>query len=101
MKVDDRIFIPPFPYDHEDQRCCGDDRQRNNQVRLEPVFALTFVEDDLQCTESKRDKSESDIVDVGFTELAPPEIWRILDQPRSQQDRQDANRNVDEEDPAP
>ena len=36
-----------------------------------------------------------------LADFPPAEVWWVLNQPRGEQDRQDANRNVDEENPAP
>ncbi len=79
----------------------ADHGKNHDEVRFEPVVALAFVEDDLQRSQAERDKAEADVVDLGFAQLAAVEIWRILNQPRGEQDRKNADRNVDEENPAP
>src|SRR5271157_2467386 len=101
MEVDDGVFLVPLPEDDKDQRHGGDDGQPYDEVRLEPVFALSFVEDHLQGSEAECDQAESDVVDFGFTELATLEIRRILDEPLRQQQRKNTYRDIDEENPAP
>src|SRR5262249_37759045 len=63
--------------------------------------ALPFVENHLQCAQAESNETEADVIDVGLGDLAAPEVRRILNQPRSQQERNDPYRNVDEEDPSP
>src|SRR5512141_518077 len=101
MEFDDGIFVVPLPEDDKDQGHGGDDGQSQDKVRLEPVFALSFVEDHLQGSEAERDQAESDVVDFGFTQLAALEIGRILNKSLRQQEGKNANRDIDEENPAP
>src|SRR6266567_7813804 len=101
MQINDRVFISPFPIDHEDQRRQGDDRHPDDKMRFEPIFTLPFVEDNLQRPQSQGHESKSDVVDMSFGESAPPEVWRILDQSRGEQDRQNSDWDVDKKDPAP
>ncbi len=46
-------------------------------------------------------EAETDVVDFGFAEFAAMEIWRVLNQARGEQQRDDSDRDVDEENPAP
>ena len=101
MQIDDGIFVSPLPDDHEDQGGCANDRKRDDEVRFEPVFALTFVENNLQSAQAQSHKSQAHIVDVSFAQLAALEVGRILNEPRGEQDRQNADGDIDEEDPAP
>src|SRR5262249_13956339 len=101
MQVDDRIFMSPFPDDHKDQRSCGDQLEGDDEIRFESIVALNFIENDLQRTQTERYESQADVVDFCFTELAAAEVWRILNQPRSKQDGNNPDRNIDEENPAP
>ena len=70
-------------------------------MRFEPVIALALVEDDLQSPQAQRHKAQADVVDFGFAQLAALEIRRVLNEPRGEQERKDADRNIDEENPAP
>src|SRR5579871_1435456 len=101
MQIDDRIFVPPLPDNDEDQGGRADQRQRNDEVGFEPVIALSFVEDDLQGSKSKRDKSQADVVDASLFEFAALEVRRILNEARGQKDGKNSDRDIDKENPAP
>src|SRR5258708_33011750 len=70
-------------------------------MRFEPVIALSFVEDHLQRSEAERDQTEPDVVDLRFAQLTALEVWRILNEPRCQQERKNADGDINEENPAP
>src|ERR1700682_2068548 len=93
--------MSPLPDDDEDQGRGGDQREDHDEVRFEPILALSLVEDNLQGSQAKSNETESDIVDGGFAELAASEKGWILNEPRSEQKRDDADRDVDEKNPAP
>src|ERR1017187_3169335 len=101
MQIDDGILVPPLPEDYEDQGGCGYGGKYDDEVGFKPVVALALVEDDLQSSEAERYKAEADVIDFGFAELATLEIGRVLNEPRGQQQGNDADRNVDEKNPAP
>ena len=81
MQVDDRVLLPQLPDDHKQDSRGGNDRKGKDEVGFKPVVTLPLVENDLQATEAQRHHAESDVVDFGLAQLAPPEIGRILDQP--------------------
>src|ERR1019366_7394364 len=101
MQIDDGVLVPPLPEDDEDQRHGRNHAQNDDKVRFEPVFALPFVEDNLQGSEAKRDETEPRVVDSRLFQLAALEVRRILDEPRRQQQRNNADGDIDEENPAP
>src|SRR5258705_5862759 len=101
MQIDNRVLVLPLPEDDEDQRQGGDRREDHDEVRLKPVFALAFIEHYLKRAKPKSHQSQPDVVDVSFSELAPLEVRRILNQPRGQQDGQNPDRDINEENPAP
>src|SRR6516165_5103469 len=101
MQVDDGIFVAPLPPNEEDERGGSNDREYENKLRLKPVVALTFVQNDLQRTEAERDEAEANVVDFRFAQFTALEIGRVLDEARSEQERENPNWNVDEENPAP
>ena len=70
-------------------------------MRFEPIIALALIEDNLQSSQAEGNEAEADVIDFGFAELAALEIGRVLNEPRGQQQRKDADRNIDEENPAP
>src|SRR5712691_7473065 len=101
MEIDDGVFVSPLPNNHEDQGRRANQRQRDNKVRFKPVVALTLVENDLQSAQAQSYKSEPNIVDASFAQLAAPKVGWVLNQSRGEQDRQNPDGNVDKENPAP
>src|SRR5208282_1412127 len=79
MQIDDGIFVGPLPEDHEDQGDGSDGGKDHDKVRLEPIVALTLVEDNLQGSQAEGHEAQPDVVNFGFAELAAPEIGRVLD----------------------
>jgi len=82
---------------HQGQRCNG--HKPPHPHRAEPVRLLALVEDHLEGREPDGQKAKPDIVDSRIA-LAP-DIGRILDKVVNHQQRQNADRQVDIEDPAP
>src|SRR6266700_5358121 len=88
------------------QRRYSEAEEENDEGALQPILALAFVEHDLQRPESNRDKSDADVIDG---EPAIPvrglylfhKLWRIGNQLTRQKQAEQADRHVDEEDPAP
>ena len=70
-------------------------------MRGEPVFIFAAIEKDLQAAQPQRNQPDADIVDLQppFRPLALP--GRIFQQLVDRQHRQDADRDIDKEDPAP
>ena len=66
MQVDHRVFVLPFPIDEKQQRGSRDDREGQNEVRLEPVVALSFIQDNLQRAQTQSHQAEADVVDSRF-----------------------------------
>ena len=42
------------------------DRENHDEVRLEPVFALSFVEHDLQRAQPQRNETQPDVINLEF-----------------------------------
>src|ERR1700678_103691 len=101
MQVDDGIFLVPLPENDKDQRGGGNYRQPNDEMRIKPVVTLAFIEDHLQSSEAERNKAKPGVVDMGFFQLSPLKVGRILNKPRRKQERNNSDRNVDGENPAP
>src|SRR5579862_8331012 len=101
MQIDDRVLVTPLPNKYKDQGRRSSQCQSDDEIRLEPIVTLTFIEDNLQSSESQGDETEAYVVDAGFAEFAAFEIRRVLNQPRAEQNRDNPNRNVDEENPTP
>src|ERR1700688_1898669 len=93
--------MTPFPKYDKDERGGCDHRQYHNEIGFEPVVALTFIQYHLQRAEPESNETQTDVINVSLTQLAALEVRRILNKPLRQQKRNDADRNVDEENPAP
>src|SRR5258708_29415418 len=68
MQFDDRIFVPPFPENREQQSAGRDHSQHHDELRFEPVFALSLIEDDLQRAQAHRDEAKAQVIDKGQRE---------------------------------
>src|SRR5271154_3645286 len=101
MQIDDGILMVPFPENDEQERDCGDHGKYDDEMRFEPIVALSLIKNDLQSAQAQRHETEADVIDCGLAQLAALEVWRILNQPRGQQYGNDPDRNVNEENPTP
>ncbi len=79
----------------------ADDTQAKYEVRAEPIVALAFVENDLQCTEADGKQPESDVINAEIRAAAFFHVRRIGDQHIGEEQRDDSDGNIDEENPAP
>ena len=70
-------------------------------MRLEPVFALAFIQHNLQRTQTYRDQTQSDVIDFCFRKFLALRVRRVLDEARGQHQRKNAHGNVQQKDPAP
>src|SRR3954464_14616312 len=68
---------------------------------FEPVFALSLIKNNLQCSQTQRDQAEADVIDPGFGKLLPLQVRRVLDETRSQHERKYSDRNVQQKNPPP
>src|SRR5437868_10142052 len=101
MKIDDGVFLAPLPPDDKENGRQRNYGQGEDEVGFKPIVALALVEHNLQSSQAERNKTESDVVDSGFAQLAALEVRRILDETGSQQQRENSHRNINEENPAP
>src|SRR5579862_268276 len=101
MEIDHGIVVGPLPINCKEQRQRADGGEDQDEVRLEPIVALSFVENDLQRSETDRHQTKAYVVDMSFVELTAPEVRRIFDEARREKNRKDAYRNVNEENPSP
>src|SRR5260370_41806960 len=98
--------MPPLPDAGENQRKNGDCEKCDDKVALEPVFPLSFVENDFQRAESQRDQADSNVIISQLAALAGRldllnKLWRIRYQPAGQQQAQNANRHIEKDNLAP
>ncbi len=101
LQIDNRIGVPPLPPHEKRQR---DDSQGEGQGDItvpEPVLFLAFVEDKLQAAHADRHQAEAHSVDrIGFGSFLHQVGW-IFHHPVAEQQRNDADGQVDKEDPVP
>src|ERR1700722_2253963 len=103
---DDRVGMAPLPDDREDESDHCDSEERDDEVALEPVFGLAAVEDDFEAREGHGDGENSPAIDFEFAAFPRGfdffcELRRISQQIAGEDQRHDADRDIDEEDPAP
>src|ERR1700691_3566582 len=75
--------------------------KEDDEVRSKPVLFLTLIQRDLQRSHGNDQQADADVVDA--VEIVPVRLLegRIFNQPVGEEQRQDADRNVDVEDPVP
>src|ERR1700761_4363864 len=106
MQVDDRVFLPQlpencyYPTHDRDAECPGDD------PAAEPVIDLAAIEEDFECCRAEPDQQDPGGINLqsaagtrGFA--LDGERRRVLHQAVAQIKGEQADRNIDEEDPAP
>src|ERR1700677_4760031 len=95
-----------LPPNCENQCRDCDHEESGYRMTAEPIVALAAIQDHFQATEAECNQPYSNMVDTQFTGAArglylfDERRW-ILDHAARQDQRDDADRNVDEEDPAP
>src|SRR5262249_9865075 len=99
--VNDRIFLEVLPNDGSNDADTGDYRKGQNEIGLEPVVALSFIENDLKAAEAYSHQRETDVIDLDSRIALVGELGRIFDQTIGQKQREYGYGNVDEENPAP
>ena len=70
----------------------------HDEMRTEPVLLLAFIQHDLQRPHTNYEQADSPVVDAGT--LSPQVRW-VVDECLRQQNSQNADWNIDVEDPAP
>ena len=95
------LLVKPFP-NHERNKSGGrKDCKSENETRAEPVVLLPFIEHHLQGADAEREQGDSDV--VNFQSRAREALYPrgIFDEAKDQEQRQNADRQIDEENPAP
>ena len=62
--VDNGRLLVPLPDHQRNEADRRDHRQRDDEVRAEPIVFLAFVEQDLQCADAQRQQRDADVVDA-------------------------------------
>ena len=91
----------PLPVDQKQQGSRRDDREYHDEMRFEPVFALAFIQDNLQRAQAQRHQAEANVIDFGFRKLLALHVGRVLDEARGQYQGKNADGNIQQKDPAP
>src|SRR5664280_1957856 len=87
---------------HEDRKPDdSDDEAGDNEVRTEPILFLSLVEHDLERPNGDDEQAEAPVVNANAALANRGEIRRVFDHAVGEVERQDAHRNVEEEDPTP
>ena len=73
----------------------------DDEVRAEPVFLLSLVKHDLESANGEGQQAEPDSVNASECLAHALEVGRIFNDAAGENDRQNAHRNIEEEDPAP
>ena len=101
MQINDGIFVEPFPETDTDESHNTNGGHGDDEVRAEPIVALTFIENDLQCAEAQREEAEADVIDFEAFAFFLLHVRRIGDEHVGEQQGNYADGNIDEENPAP
>src|SRR5712692_9801695 len=102
----DRVGVAPLPEDCSNQSHERDREEGDDKVALEPVFGLAAVENNLKAREAEGHEKNAKPINAkpaafaGRLNLAR-ELWRIGNDPAGENQRQNADGNIDKEDPAP
>ena len=97
--------LSQLPPDHDDEGDDHGDDEEGDEVGGEPVVFLAFVEDELERAEGEAEETEAEEVELDaallrfFDLLLDP--GRIFDDARGEEEREEADGDVEEEDPAP
>ena len=98
-QIHQRMLHPEFPHNESDHGDGGNRHKPSDPDRAQPVHFLSLVQHDLQRRKPDRQQSEPDEVN-GRLQVAF-DVRRVLDEPFRQRHRQQADRQVDVENPAP
>ena len=101
LQVDERIFLSPLPHDQADHAADKQEREEADEAGGEPVVLFALVEHDLQAAHGDGEEAQAHVIHVAQLGAVGLDPRRIFDQAGDQNEGQNADGNVDEEDPAP
>jgi len=99
VELNDGVTAAKFADDEADEGSDGKEDGAADPEGTEPVRLLAFVEDELEGAEPKGHEGESEVVD-GAGEFAS-DVRRVFDEGGGKEKGEDADGEVDVEDPAP
>ena len=94
-------FLSPLPGEEADDADDEENTEDADEGRGEPVVLFTLIEHDLQAAHSQGEKTEADVIHVAQLGRVGLDPRRIFDEARDQNEGENADGNIDEEDPAP
>jgi hypothetical protein len=100
-QVEDGVRDGEFAPEEECESNDRGDKQSDDEAGAEPVVFLTFIEHDLDGADGDDEEAEAPIVDALTTLADFGEVRRVFDEPVRKIERDDADGDVEKEDPAP
>src|ERR1700733_8187149 len=102
MQIHHRILDGKLANNQADERKDGDHHAPHDEWRPEPVVSLALIQHDLQETQSQSQQPEADEIDLpALLRRYTRHARRFMDQHRDQQQRNHADRHVQQENPSP
>ena len=98
-KIDNRVLCLQFANHQRDQAEDAEEGPQANLVAAEPVLALARIEYYLQHAKAQGEKADAPQIDASGFVLA--DVLRIAHEGVHHEQREDANRKIEVEDPAP
>jgi len=95
------MFDGEFAPEEERESDDGDDAEGDDEARTEPVVFLALVEHDLEGSDGDDEEAESPVIDAFFALANFGEVGRVFNEAVGEDERDDSDRDVEEEDPAP
>ena len=91
----------PLPEDEGDEEDSAEDGDGGDGGIAEPVLFLTFVEEEFEASDAGGDEAQTEEVDGRFDAGAGLDVGWIFDHAVGEPEGEDADGDVDEEDPVP
>src|SRR6185437_9968898 len=95
------MFRVPLAIKKDHQAASGDQSTGDDQARAKPVVFLPFVEQDLKRSNCQGQQSQPDAINTTSTLPYFFQVGRIFDNSAGEQQRNDADWDIQEEDPTP
>src|SRR2546421_5503606 len=96
------MFLAELPENSGDDSEKHEHKKDANETGREPILALALIQDDLHASEAEADETDANVIDAkAALDACALHVRRIADQDRGQQERNDAHRDIDIENPAP
>ena len=100
-QVYDGVWVTPLPDDEGGEEDGGGDGDEADHGVAEPVFFLAFIEEKLHAADAGCDEGEAGEIDGEFDFHALLHLRWVFDHLVREPEREDADGDVDEEDPVP